>query len=165
VILADSSVWISYFNGNPTPAADLLDRLLDEADQTIVMADLVLFEILRGFRHDQEFEQARRWLGRLPCVEIGGVRLALRAAAHYRSLRKRGLTIRSPSDTLIATFCIEPRLSIRRRFAPTRALAAGLRPFLPLVRRPWNNHELLASNETVSQPTSPSSRVLMDNLG
>ncbi len=60
---------------------------------------------------------------------------------------------------------IKPRLSIRRRFAPTRALAAGLRPFLPLVRRPWNNHELLASNETVSQPTSPSSRVLMDNLG
>ena len=68
-------------------------------------------------------------------------------------------------DTLRRLQCVQPRLSIRRRFAPTRALAAGLRPFSPLVRRPWNNHELLASNETVSQPTSPSSRVLMDNLG
>ena len=107
MILVDSSVWIAYFNGNPTPSADLLDHLLDEADQTIVVGDLVLFEVLRGFRHDRDFEQARRWLGRLPCVEIGGERLALRAAAHYRSLRRRGLTIRSPIDTLIATFCIE----------------------------------------------------------
>ncbi len=77
------------------------------------------------------------------------------------------IEISNPGKPLIPPdrFIDEPRLSIRRRFAPTVALAAGLRPFSPLVRRPWNNHGLLASNETVSQPTSPSSRVLMDNLG
>ena len=32
--------------------------------------------------------------------------LALQSAKHYRSLRKRGITIRSTIDCLIATFCI-----------------------------------------------------------
>lgn len=122
MILVDSSVWIAYFNGIASPSTDLLD----EADQTVVMADLVLFEVLRGFRHDPEFEQARRWLGRLPCVEIGGEQVALKAANHYRALRKRGLTIRSPIDTLIATFCIEEGFALLHNDRDFEPFAAHL---------------------------------------
>ena len=37
-----------------------------------MMADLVLFEVLRGFRDEQDFNAARRTLAALPVVEIGG---------------------------------------------------------------------------------------------
>ena len=33
--------------------------------------------------------------------------MALAAAEHYRYLRKRGVTVRSAVDVLIAAFCIE----------------------------------------------------------
>ena len=33
--------------------------------------------------------------------------LALAAAAHYRSLRAQGVTVRGPIDVLVASFCIE----------------------------------------------------------
>ncbi|MDD5329131.1 MAG: PIN domain nuclease [Sulfuricella sp.] len=71
------------------------------------MADLVLLEVLQGFRKDRDFEFARHWLTRLPIVEIGGEAMAIKAATHYRFLRKRGVTIRKAVDCLIATFCIE----------------------------------------------------------
>ena len=32
--------------------------------------------------------------------------MALAAAGNYRTLRARGITIRKPVDTLIATFCL-----------------------------------------------------------
>jgi predicted nucleic acid-binding protein len=134
VILVDSSIWIAYFNGSTTPLTDLLDRLLDDAERAVVLGDLVMFEVLRGFRHDPEFERARRWLVRLPCVEIGGERLALKAAVHYRTLRKQGLTIRSPIDTLIATFCIEEGCTLLhddRDFEPFAA-HLGLRVIAPV---------------------------------
>ena len=71
------------------------------------MADLVLFEVLRGFRHERDFNAARRVLAALPVVNIGGPAEALRAAGHYRALRAAGQTIRSPIDVLLASYCIE----------------------------------------------------------
>jgi predicted nucleic acid-binding protein len=48
VILVDSSVWIDYFNGTETPATKKLDNLLGV--QPICTGDLILAEVLQGFR-------------------------------------------------------------------------------------------------------------------
>jgi hypothetical protein len=71
-----------------------------------VVADLVLFEVLRGFRQNSGFQIAHDFLLELPSVEIGGIDNALLAADHYRSLRARGFTIKSPIDVLLASYCI-----------------------------------------------------------
>ena len=39
-------------------------------------------------------------------VTIGGVDLALKAADHYRALRRLGVTVRKTVDLLIGTYCL-----------------------------------------------------------
>lgn len=107
MILVDSSVWIDFFNGRDVAAVSRLTDLLEDGSAPLGMADLVLFEVLRGFREEQDFHAARRTLAALPVVQIGGEDEALRAAQHYRALRAQGYTVRSPIDVLLASFCIE----------------------------------------------------------
>ncbi len=107
MILVDSSVWIAFFNGKASPAAARLADLLQDGSAPLGLPDLVLFEVLRGFRHEQDFQAARRALSPLPVVKIGGEDSALRAAHHYRALRIAGITVPSPVDVLLASYCIE----------------------------------------------------------
>lgn len=107
MILVDSSVWIDFFNGREVAAVSRLTDLLEDGSAPLGMADLVLFEVLRGFREEKDFNAARRTLAALPVVEIGGEAEALRAAQHYRALRAQGKTVRSPVDVLLASYCIE----------------------------------------------------------
>ena len=107
MILVDSSVWIDYFNASPNPERDTLRRLLYEGDTRLVVPDLVLFEVLRGFRDERQQRQARGLMLSLDVVTTGSVALCLAAAQHYRDLRKAGHTVRSGIDVLVAAFCIE----------------------------------------------------------
>ena len=107
MLVVDSSVWIDYFSGAPSPARDTLRRLLGEGEVRLVVPDLVLFEVLRGFRREREFRQARSLMESLSIEPVGGAAIALEAAQHYRSLRSMGFTVRNGADVLIATFCIE----------------------------------------------------------
>jgi predicted nucleic acid-binding protein len=106
VVVADSSVWIDFFNATPNPARDTLRRLLYEGDTRIVVPDLVLFEVLRGFRHERDLRQAQALMLGLEVEETSSTVLALEAAQHYRDLRKSGITVRSGIDVLVAAFCI-----------------------------------------------------------
>jgi predicted nucleic acid-binding protein len=105
VILVDSSVWIDYFKGRSTPQNGKLDQLLGAED--LAIGDLILVEVLQGFREDREFESARRLLLSLSLVDLCGPDIAIQAARNYRSLRSRGFTIRKTIDCVIATCCIE----------------------------------------------------------
>jgi predicted nucleic acid-binding protein len=107
MILVDASVWIDFFNGRTTPAVARLADLLADGAAPLEMADLTLFEVLRGFRHAEDFLAARRALAALPVVDIGGADNALAAAEHYRALRSQGIAIHSPIDVLLASYCIE----------------------------------------------------------
>jgi hypothetical protein len=124
VILVDSSVWINYFNGNPGAGAIKLEALLNRQRSTlralgsgvvtlpsvqtrIAVGDLILTEVLQGFRDEAEFVAARKFLTRFRTVELGGKEIAIQAAKNHRILRGIGITIRKTMDTLIATRCIE----------------------------------------------------------
>jgi predicted nucleic acid-binding protein len=106
VILVDSSVWIDYFRGVTNGLTEQLDKWLDNADDEVGVADLVVFEVMRGFSRPTEKDRAQDLLLKLHVVEIGGLDNALLAAEHYRELRERGYTIRSPIDVLLASYCI-----------------------------------------------------------
>ncbi len=115
MLVVDSSVWIDFFNDVDVPAVGLLGHLLDRGEVRIVVPDLVYFEVLRGFRFEREFRQARALLESLGIDGTGGAALALDAAQHYRSLRAAGITVRSSVDVLIATFCIENGYALLHR--------------------------------------------------
>ena len=105
MILIDSSVWVDYFNGQDTPQTAKLDALLGV--EPLAIGDLILTEVLQGFRLDKDFARAKDLLLSLTVFEMLGVDNAIRSAEYYRALRKRGITIRKTADVIIATFCIE----------------------------------------------------------
>ena len=107
MILVDSSVWINYFNGTETTETALLDGYL--TSDTICIGDMILAEVLQGFRSDKDYKKARTLLLELPIFQIMTPDLALIGAENYRKLRKRGITVRKSVDNWIATFCIQNR--------------------------------------------------------
>jgi predicted nucleic acid-binding protein len=106
MITADSSVWIDYLKGVDTTQSQLLDDVLNDSSRDFVLLDVVLMEVLRGYRFEQEWQLANRLLSRLPVHTAGGDVVARSAAALYRQLRKSGLTVRSPIDLLVGSWCI-----------------------------------------------------------
>ncbi len=110
MILVDSSVWIDYFNGAATTETDLLDELLGR--EPVAVGDLVLVEVLQGFRAEADYRAARELLGSLAVFELLGVSRAHKVAESYRALRRLGITVRKTTDAVIATFCIEQRLPL-----------------------------------------------------
>ena len=104
MILVDSSVWIDYFNGRACAETDRLHDLLGR--DLVLTGDLILTEVLQGFRSDADFRTASQLLGQLAYSDLGGREVALAAANHYRHLRRSGVTVRKTIDVVIATFCI-----------------------------------------------------------
>lgn len=119
MILVDSSVWIDYFNGKQTWQTDLLDKKL--SDEPIAIGDLILTEVLQGFRSDRDYKSARSFLNTLVFRQMGGYMVADQSARNYRKLRKMGITVRKTIDVIIATYCIieaMPLLHDDRDFNP-----------------------------------------------
>ncbi len=119
MIFVDSSVWIDYFNGKKTPQTDWLDSSL--GNSPVIMGDLVLAEVLQGFQNDREFKIARDLLLGMPFMPMVGRALAVKSAVNYRTLRKKGVTVRKTIDVMIGTFCIHyglPLLHDDRDFDP-----------------------------------------------
>ena len=107
MILVDSSVWIALFRGDDTPHTWYLRDLLQSGEEEIVIADLILQEVLQGVRTDKQAQAIIAAVDDLPCSVLGNKPLAILAAANYRHLRQKGITVRTTIDCLIATFCIE----------------------------------------------------------
>lgn len=110
MILVDSSVWIDYFRGEPTPQADLLDALLGK--EPLAVGDLILAGVLQGFQDERDFDKARQLLLSFEMVEIGGRDVAIQAARNFQILQGHGITVRKTIDTLIATRCIQSGLTL-----------------------------------------------------
>ena len=108
--IVDSSVWIDYFGGERTPQTDLLHAALGQ--HAIGLGDIILCEVLQGYRLQRDFEAARQALLQFPIYTIGGTEMALKSAENYRFLRRQGITVRKTVDCLIATFVIERGFSL-----------------------------------------------------
>lgn len=110
MIVVDSSVWIDYFNGVDSAASERLDKLLGV--EPLAVGDLILAEVLQGFRRDADYRTARELMTSLTVLEMLGQKLAIQGAENYRSLRARGVTVRRTVDVIIATCCIEHGLPL-----------------------------------------------------
>jgi predicted nucleic acid-binding protein len=108
--IVDSSVWIDYFNGRETPETEILDTALGA--RALALGDIILCEVLQGYRRQQDFDIARGALLRFPVFTIGGREIAIKSAENYRFLRRRGITVRKTFDCLIAAFVIEHGFSL-----------------------------------------------------
>jgi len=104
MVIVDTSVWIDFFLNHRSPEALWVERELSR--QRLGVTDLILCEILQGIRAESEFNLAYSQLRKLHISSPGGEDFALAVARNYRSLRRKGHTIRGAIDCWIATFCI-----------------------------------------------------------
>lgn len=110
MILADTSVWVDFFaSRDTTQVARLREAVIN---REILMGDLILVELLQGLRRDSVRHEVERKLAPIRCEVLCGPRLAPVAAANYRRLREKGITIRGIVDVIVATWCIENRVQL-----------------------------------------------------
>jgi len=110
MVLVDSSVWINYFNGTNTWQTEILDQMLLQIP--LFTGDLILTEVLQGFRKENEYKKAKESMSILVCKQMGGYDIAIKSAENYRKLRKKGVTVRKTIDVIIGTFCINENISL-----------------------------------------------------
>lgn len=149
MILVDSSVWIDYFRGTSNRPVEQLAAWLRGGDATVdlAVADLVVFEVVRGFASPKAQRLSRDLLLALDVVEIGGLDNALRAAEHYHALRAQGYTVRSPIDVLLASYCIAHGHMLLHRDADFDVIAA-----LTALQQPAPELDMVDMLQAENQP-------------
>ncbi len=102
-LLVDTSVWIDFFKGNNTEAVQTLSSYL-ENDGPIYLCPIIVQEVLQGIRSDKQYHQVKDYLLALPVFDDDALQVGIGAADLYRTLRKKGITIRKSNDCLIAQY-------------------------------------------------------------
>ncbi|MFQ5766582.1 MAG: PIN domain nuclease [Acidobacteriota bacterium] len=105
MIIVDSNTWADFFSGALNPHVQRLDITLKE-EEDLAVIPIIITEVLQGFRTESGFQRARRVLLSLPVIQPT-VRCHVRAALLFRSLRRKGITVRGAVDCIIAQTCLD----------------------------------------------------------
>lgn len=105
MVLVDTSVWIDFFAGrNDSRVMSLQESI--ESEEDLSLCGVILSEVLQGIRSDADFTKTKEYLDDLIFLPMRRATF-VKAAELYRSLRKKGVTIRKPVDCMIASVAIE----------------------------------------------------------
>jgi predicted nucleic acid-binding protein len=105
MVIVDTSVWIDYLNNRLNSQTAWLENALGV--EQLGLTSLILCEVLQGIRYERRFRETQQELVTLPVFEGLTTELAIVSARYFRTLQRRGITIRKTVDCLIASFCIE----------------------------------------------------------
>jgi hypothetical protein len=103
--MVDTTVWIDFFNGNPTKQVKRLENSLENSEN-ICICGVILTEILQGIRFDDQYKTTKSYLENLIFLPMRYPTF-IKSAEIFRYLRKQGVTIRKPVDCMIAAVSIE----------------------------------------------------------
>jgi len=107
VILVDSSVLISYLRGDSRPSVDNLAQII-ERKLTFGICPQVFLEVLQGAAGEKDFTRLHDYLGSQIFYSLPEtVASYTKAARMYFELRRKGMTVASSIDCLIALTAIE----------------------------------------------------------
>ncbi len=124
MIVVDSSVWIDFLNGRNPPHVRRLRAALGTDE--IIVGDLMLCEVLQGLDGERAAREVEALLRRFEIVAMAGEAIAVAAARNFRSLRRRGITVRKTIDLLIGTWCIANRVPLLHNDGDFRPMARHL---------------------------------------
>ena len=110
MVLVDTTVWIDLFSGLTTPHVTVLESLIVRKEN-LCLCGVILTEVLQGIRDDKEYAKTQAIFSNLLYLTM--TRETFLLAAHiYRSLRRRGVTLRNSTDCMIAAVCIESKVAL-----------------------------------------------------
>ena len=127
MVIVDTTVWVDFFGGKPSAEVQMLERFLTEG-KDICICGVILTEVLQGIREDTDYTKTLTRFDSLLFLDLDRPTF-VKAAQLYRTLRRRGITIRRSFDCMIAAVAIEhniPLLHTDRDFDPIEEFC-GLR--------------------------------------
>ena len=110
MMIVDSNTWADFFNGTENPHVQRLDAALED-EEDLAVVPIIITEVLQGFRTDTGFQRARRVLVSFPVIHPS-VGCHVRAAAMFRALRRKGITVRGAVDCVIAQTCFDTKAEL-----------------------------------------------------
>jgi len=105
-VLVDTSAWVDFFNGQPSPQAEALARLINE-EADVLTCGVVAAEVLQGIRRSKNLASIEKHFLDMEWLTPREPETYLASADLYRQLRSKGLTIRSTIDCMIARLAEE----------------------------------------------------------
>jgi len=105
MILIDTTVWIDFFAGKDLPHVVALERLINNRED-ICICGIILTEVLQGIRKRREYQKTKELFNTMIYLPMP-YSVFLRAAEIYRTLRRKGITIRNSVDCMIASVAME----------------------------------------------------------
>jgi predicted nucleic acid-binding protein len=105
-VLVDTSAWVDFFNGHPSPQADALARMINE-EADVLTCGVVVAEVLQGIRRSKSLDEIEGHFREMEWLTPREPETYVEAADLFRQLRSRGLTIRSTIDCIIAKLAEE----------------------------------------------------------
>ena len=107
MIVVDTSVLIGFFRGHSSPAIARLESLIEEK-VPIAIPGICCQEVLQGAKNEKEWRLLDEYLGSQDLLFHNDPRAShWEAARIYFDCRRKGLTIRSSIDCLIAQLVLE----------------------------------------------------------
>jgi hypothetical protein len=104
MVLVDTTVWIDFFSGKTTSQVSVLEFLISEGED-ICTCGIVLAEVLQGIRDDRIYRKTKSHFDNLIYLPMAQTTF-VKSAEMYRSLRKKGITIRKPLDCMISSVAL-----------------------------------------------------------
>lgn len=104
-VVIDTSVWIDFLNGIENRQTTTMTKIL-VGDTEVFITPQIIQEILQGIIDDSQHDLLKEKLLSLNVISIDPLEAAIGASSLYRSLRKKGTTIRKTNDVLIAYYCL-----------------------------------------------------------
>jgi hypothetical protein len=110
MVLVDSTVWIDFFSSRSSPHVNALEILIEERND-ICICGFILTEVLQGIQNDLEYKRTKDLFNNLIFLPMPN-QVFIHSAKTYRSLRKKGITIRNTVDCMIAAVAIENKIPL-----------------------------------------------------
>ena len=108
--LVDTSVWVDYIKGTDTPAVEYLDVLL-LTPMTVGITGFIYMEILQGAKSKAGFDKLKKYFSTQLFYSFEEPLSSYEAAAlMFFKCRRKGITVRSSIDCLIAQCALENEL-------------------------------------------------------
>ena len=110
MVLVDTTVWIDFLKGRDTAEVETLEQLLAEETEVFITG-LIVQEILSGVKESKDRARVRKELEHFILINPT-LETHIQAAEIFDACRKKGYTIRSIIDCLIASLALEYDLTI-----------------------------------------------------
>ena len=104
-VLVDTSVWIDFFRGVQSAKVAKWEECIQQKED-VCCCGFILTEVLQGIRDEKEFVTTKRRFDDLVYLPADRSTFEF-GAGIYRELRRKGATIRSPLDCLIAATVVQ----------------------------------------------------------